>query len=156
MPTLRFANPELHAQFLEGLKALPFAIHQSDDGSVSCTEEQWAIVNAVAHRVRDGCFKWYFTSRHTPEDAEAFEHYMRARGLRYELEHHEDGPVFLLPKADRGKHTDMGMPEACSFCEASFPDRQRFFGTYVVAICDECVREFHADLESDTPNAGDA
>jgi hypothetical protein len=155
MPTLRFANPELHARFLDGLEALPFAIHRSDDGSVSCTEEQWAIVNAVAHRVRDGCFTWYFTSP-APEDTEAFERYLRARGLRYELEYHERGQVFLLPKADRGKHIDMGMPEACSFCDAALVDRRQLFGTYVAAICDECVRRFHADLESGTPTGADA
>ena len=151
MPTLRFANPELQARFLEGLKAVPFAVRQSDDGSIDCTEEQWGIVNAVAHRVRDGCFKWYFTWRDTTEAADAFEHYLRARGLRYELEHHEHGRVFLLPLADRSKHIEMGGPEACAFCGASFPDRQQFFGTYVAAICDECVREFHADLQSDPP-----
>ena len=156
MPTLRFANPELHAEFLEGLKALPFTIHQSDDGSVSCTEEQWAIVNGVAHRVRDGCFKWYFAMPRTKEDAEAFEHYLRARGLRYELEHSDYGLVFLLPKADRSKHLDMGGPEACSFCDTAFVDRRRLFGTYVAAICDECVREFHAALKSDAPSNTDA
>jgi len=156
MPTLRFANPELHAQFLEGLKALPFAVRQSDDGSVGCTEEQWALVSAVAHRVRDGCFKWYFILPRTKEEAEAFEQYLRARGLRYELEHSDYGLVFLLPKADRSKHIEMGGPEACSFCDAAFVDRRQFFGTYAAAICDECIREFHADLESGTPSVRDA
>jgi hypothetical protein len=156
VPILRFANPGLHAQFLEGLTTLPFAVRQSDDGTVSCTEEQWAIVNAVAHRVRDGCFRWYFSMPRTKEAAEAFEHYLRARGLRYEVEHSDYGMVFLLPKADRSKHLDMGGPEGCSFCDTAFVDRRQLFGTYVAAICDECVREFHAVLDSATPGTTDA
>ncbi len=91
MPTLRFANDELHARFLEGLKALPFAVRQAGDGSV----------------------------QRAPQD----------------------GRCFLLPQADRGKHIEMGMPEACSFCGASSTDRRQFCGTYVAAICDQCIRE---------------
>ena len=43
------------------------------------------------------------------------------------------------------------MPEACSFCGASYTDRRQFCGTYVAAICDQCIREYHADLQSDPP-----
>jgi hypothetical protein len=154
MRRLRFANPELQAQFLRGVTVLPFATEIAEDGTVVCTDEQWAIVNAVAHRIRDDCFRWYFTWLHTPEGAAAFELYLRARGLRYELEHHEEGPVFLLPQADRSKHIDFGGPEACSFCGKTLPDLRRLFGTYVAAICDDCVREFHAELEAERPGSG--
>jgi hypothetical protein len=152
MFTLRFANPELQAQFLAGVRALPFDVDIAPDGTVSCTQAQWPIVNGVAHRLRDGCFPWYFTSRHTPEDAAAFEQYLNARALRYQLEHHRDGPVFVLPRADRSRHCDFGGPEACSFCGETYPPLTRLFGTYVAAICDVCVREFHTELASDPPD----
>lgn len=41
MPSIRFANPELQARFLAGLKHLKFASQLADDGSVVCTFEQW-------------------------------------------------------------------------------------------------------------------
>ena len=154
MPTLRFANPELNAQFLEALKALPFALAVGEDGTVRCTDEQWSLVNGAAHRVRDRCFPWYFTWRQTAEDADAFTHYLRARGLRHELEHHEDGLVFLLPRADRARHDDFGGCEACSFCGASLTERSHLFGSYVAAICDVCLRTFHDQLTS-TPQASE-
>jgi len=61
MPSLRFANPKLQARFLASLKQLPFELQIADGSSVVCTEEQWPMVNDVAHKVRNACFKWYFS-----------------------------------------------------------------------------------------------
>ena len=155
MLSLRFANPDLHSQFLEGLKSLPFAVEKADDGTVICTDEQWPEVNSVAHRVRDGCFKWYFSWCNTRSGAEALEEHLRANGLRFELEHHENRVVFLLPRSDRDKHTppsDPGTgPSTCSFCGGSYTERQRFFATEAAAICDECIGWLYAEVQADRP-----
>jgi len=105
MPSLRFANPELQASFLAGLKRLQFSPQIADDGSVVCTNEQWPLVNDVAHKVRDACFKWYFSWRETKEGTQELEDHLRSNGLRHEIEHHGDRVVFLLPKSDKEKHT---------------------------------------------------
>ena len=76
---------------------------------------------------------------------------MRARGLRYELEHHEDGPGLPPPQADRGKHIEMGIARLARSAGRRYTDRRQFFGTYVAAIRDQCVREYRADLQSDPP-----
>jgi len=154
MRQLRFANPELQARFLEGLAALPFAVQRSADGSVICSEEEWDEVNTVAHRVRDGCFKWYFSLCHRPADVEELGEHLRSNGLRHEIEYHEDGLViFLLPQADRDKHIPSSdfpppTPDTCSFCGSSYAERQFFYTKDIAAICDECIREFHAGSES--------
>jgi hypothetical protein len=153
MPSLRFANPELQARFLAGLKQLTFAPQIADDGSVVCTEEQWPLVNDVAHKVRDSCFKWYFSWCDTKDGTRETEGYLRANGLRHEIEYHGEQVVFLLPKSDREKHTppsdDYSGPENCSFCGASSQERQRFFATGAVAICDDCIKWLHNELQSE-------
>lgn len=152
MPSLQFANPELQARFFAGLKQLPFAIQIADDGSVICTEEQWPMVNDVAHKVRDGCFKWYFSWCDTQEGTREFEEHVRSNGLRYEIEHHGDRVVFLLPKSDKERHSppsDYSGPDTCSFCGASPNERERFFATGAVAICDDCIKWLYSELHSE-------
>lgn len=149
MPSLRFANPELQSRFLEGLKELPFAPQIAADGSVVCTEAQWPLVNNVAHNVRDACFKWYASWCETEDGAWDFEEHLRSNGLRYEIEHHEDRLVFLLPKSDEERHTppsDYAGPANCSFCAAAYNERQRLVATGDVAICDECIKQFYDAL----------
>jgi hypothetical protein len=61
MPSLRFENPALQSRFIELLKSLPFELEIKNEGSVVCTADQWPDVNALAHRVRDSCHRWYFS-----------------------------------------------------------------------------------------------
>lgn len=152
MPSLRFANPELQSRFLAGLKELPFAPQISGDGSVVCTEEQWPLVNDVAHNVRDACFKWYFSWCDTEDGTRELEEHLRSNGLRYEIEHHGSRLVFLLPKSDRERHTppsDYSGPTNCSFCGTAYSERGHFFVTGAVAICDDCIKWLYNELRSD-------
>lgn len=152
MPSLRFANPELQTRFLAGLKQLPFVPQIADDGSVVCTEEQWPIVNDVAHKVRDACFRWYFSWCYTEEGTRELEEHLRSNKLRYEIEHHGERVVFLLPKSDKEKHTppsDYSGPEACSFCGAAPHERNHFFASGAIAICDDCIKWLYSELQSE-------
>jgi hypothetical protein len=149
MPSLRFENPVLQSKFLDLLRSLPFQPVLGQDGAVACTDDQWPQVNALAHRVRDSCFRWYFAWCDSEESTEEMEQYLRTTGLRFEVEHHEDRKVFLLPKEDRDKHAppgDASAPEACSFCGGRSMDRGGMYATGTVAICDECIAWLHADL----------
>lgn len=151
MPSLRFENPELQSRFLHRLKRLPFEVQLDSEGSVVCGEKQWPDVNGVANTVRDECFKWYFSWCDTPDAAKELEEHLRTNGLRYELERHEDRLVFLLPQSDMAKHQRSDRydgPRNCSFCGKSYFERQRFFVTGKHAICDECVKELHAEIQS--------
>ncbi len=155
MPSLRFANPELQSRFLAGVKELPFTVQYADDGAVACTEEQWSVVNDVVHQVRDACFKWYFSWCNTEEGTRDLEQHLRSNGLRYEIEHHGNRLVFLLPKSDKERHTppsDYSGPDACSFCSALYNERECFFATGDVAICDECIKWLHNELHNEKTN----
>ena len=149
MPSLRFENPALQSKFLDLLRSLPFQPELRQDGSVVCTDNQWPQVNAVAHRVRDSCFRWYFSWCDSEESTAEMEQHLEASGLRFEVEHHEDRKVFLLPKEDEDEHMppgDVSGPVACSFCRGRSMDRKRMYATDAVAICDECIAWLHADL----------
>lgn len=151
MPSLRFANPDLQAQFLAGVKKLPFSVEFTSDGSVVCNDEQWPAVNDVAHKIRDTCFKWYFSWCDTADGARDFEEHLKSNELRHELEYHEGRTVFLLPKIDRDKHhipDSFTGPRECSFCKAPHTERARFFATDSAAICDECIRWLHEEMQS--------
>jgi hypothetical protein len=149
MPSLRFDNPALQLKLLELLKSLPFRPELRQDGEVVCTDDQWPQVNALAHRVRDSCFRWYFSWCESEESTAEMEQHLIAKGLRFEVEHHEDRKVFLVPHEDRDKHTqpgDVSGPVACSFCRGRNVDRERMYATGTVAICDECIAWLYADL----------
>lgn len=149
MPSLRFENPTLQPQFLELLQTLPFQTQMDGNGSVVCTDEQWPQVNAIAHRVRDSCYRWYFSWCNSTDETAEFESRLSDAGLRFEVEYHEEGKVFLLPKEDEGKHWPSGeesTPLHCSFCSGRSVDRQKMYATGDVAICDECIDWLYADL----------
>jgi len=149
MPSLRFDNPALQSKFLELLRLLPFRPELRQDGAVVCTDDQWPQVNGLAHRVRDSCFLWYFSWCDSDASTAEMEQHLKASGLRFEVEHHEDRKVFLLPKEDRDKHTPLGDaagPVVCSFCGGRSVDRNRIYATGNVAICDACIAWLHVDL----------
>ena len=61
-----------------------------------------------------------------------------------------------MPLADRSRHSDFGGPEACAFCGETYPPLTHLFGSYLAAICDVCVREFHTQLTPEPPDPSDA
>jgi hypothetical protein len=109
-----------------------------------------AQVNALAHRVRDSCFPWYFVWCDSDDLTREMEQHLKTNELRYEVEHHQDRTVFLLPKEDEDKHAPPGDgmtgPAACSFCGGRNLDRERMYASGSVAICDQCIAWLHADL----------
>lgn len=48
-----------------------------------------------------------FLLARTPEETADFAAALRKAGLRFQLEHHQDRDVFLLPKADHARHHEM-------------------------------------------------
>jgi hypothetical protein len=160
VPSLRFLNPDLHARFVDNVRAHGFGETLDAAGMMRCTEEQWLKVNDIAHRIRDTCFPWYFSWFNDNKSARDFEEYLRGRGFRFELEDHEDRLVFLLPKEDRDKY-DFGdaTPPAhqhCSFCGKSYAEVERFFTSESAAICGECVAFLHSDAPGDESHGRDA
>jgi hypothetical protein len=156
MPSLRFENEALQAQFLKLLESLPFQPELRPDGSVVCSTEQWPQVNALAHRVRSGCYPWYFSWCDSEEYTAEKERYLRDNGLRFEIEHHDHGKVFLLPKEDADKHNPAGDesgegsgPLKCSFCGGRSVDRDHMYAAASedVTICNECIEWLYADLK---------
>jgi hypothetical protein len=149
MHSLRFENPALQSKFLDFLRSLPFQPELRQDGAVVCTDDQWGQVNALAHKVRDSCFPWYFSWSDSDETTRETVQYLQANELRFEIEHHQDRTVLLLPREDREKHTPPGDfigPLSCSFCGGRSRDRERMYAAGSVAICDGCITWLHADL----------
>ena len=153
MPSLRFENPTLQLQFANLLGSLAFRPTIADDGSVVCTDEQWPQVNAIAHRIRDSCYRWYFSWCDSEEGTAEFECRLKQRGLRFEIEYHDHGKVFLLPKEDEEEHRPPGDetgPLECSFCRGSHVERKKMYATGSVAVWDECIAWLYADLRGST------
>ena len=109
--SLRFESGALQKQFLHLLIESGAQFTLAADGAAECNDEAWAQVNSIAHTIRSGCFPWYFSWFESPEGAEWFRGELMCRGLRFECEHHEGKPVFLLPKADREAHRALHNPE---------------------------------------------
>ena len=98
--SLRFDNPVLQQRFLTELQRQKVPYGLGPNQAVECSSDEWSAVNAVAHVVRDGCFKWYFSWWKTQRETERFLEAVRKSGLPFELEHHKDGIVFLLARAN--------------------------------------------------------
>jgi hypothetical protein len=121
-------------------------VNVSEDGAVLFSDELWQAINGVAHHIRDASFTWYFATWGNAEDAHHFLEYLQQNSLRHELEYHNDMWVFVLPKADEGRHTLPGtnydVPDRCAFCEAPYTVCRRLIAQKGIAICDECVERF--------------
>ena len=155
MPSLRFLNPQLHERFVARVRDAGFGETIDASGTMRCTDDQWPNINAIAHRVRDTCFPWYFSWLSNGQSAREFETYLRKRGFRFELEDHGDRLVFLLPKEDSDKYefgdsTPPAHPN-CSFCGKSYTEVDRFFASKSASICGECVAFLH---EGSDPSEG--
>ncbi len=104
MPSLRFDDTNLQTSFTNKLREahLPFGL--GHDGSVQFDEKDRQSINSVAHTIRDGCFRWYFSWGMEPDTAEQFERILKTKGMQFQIEHHDDGKVYLLPKSDEQEH----------------------------------------------------
>lgn len=142
-------NPVLQERFADRLRESGLAETLDAQRTVRCTDDQWPKVNAIAHRIRDGCFPWYFSWFESDQTAREFETYLRANGFRFELEDHGDRLVFLLPKEDQGKYefgdTTPPAHAACSFCGKHYTEVERFYASTSAAICGECVAFLHSN-----------
>ena len=102
--SLRFDDIGLHERFVAALRKAGLAFNIRDDGAVTCTANNWPAVNTVASKIRDSCFRWYFSWWKDPESAHLFWEEMKASGLPFQVEHHSDRLVFLLPKGSEDLH----------------------------------------------------
>jgi hypothetical protein len=156
MHAIRFRNPQLQSQFLADLAQAGLARLVSSDGFVECEDDLWGQVNSVAHRIRDRCFKWYFSWCDSPAHEQEFISHLQTNGLRFEVEERRDRLVFLLPKEDESKHFWGDAPptiESCSFCGKKWTEIQRFVTSDTAAICDECIDSFYRDMRDPSDGA---
>src|SRR5215217_1939342 len=93
----RFDNDELQARFITELGRANVSLEVRADGAVTCLPDDWPALNSVAHTIRDSCFGWYFIWWKTSEESHRFWQEMKASGLPFQVEHHEDKIVFLVP-----------------------------------------------------------
>jgi hypothetical protein len=106
--SIRFEDQELQDRFVQALAQSGVAFSAGALGAVECSEEQWMAVNAVAHTIRDSCYKWYFSWWDTQELTDRFLAVVRASGLPFQLEHHADRDIFLLSKAYEPQYIELG------------------------------------------------
>lgn len=102
--SLRFNNIELQASFIAALRKAGLAFDVRDDGAVTCEADDWPAVNRAAGVIRDSCFRWYYSWWKDPVPARLFWEEMKAAGLPFEVEHHDDRLVFLLPRGNEDLH----------------------------------------------------
>ena len=143
---------------MEGLETAGLASLLQADGFVVCDDEQWLKVNAIARRIRDRCFKWYFSWCENPEHEQDLLNHLESNKLRFEVEEHKDRLVFLLPKEDEARHSfgdSAPAFEACSFCGKKWTEIQQFVTSTSAAICNECITTLYDDLHAGSEgNAG--
>jgi hypothetical protein len=102
--SLRFDDIDLQERFVVALRKAGLAFDLCDDGTITCTADDWPAVNTVASKIRDSCFPWYFSWWKDPESAHLFWEEMKSSGLPFQIEHHSDRLVFLLPKGSEDLH----------------------------------------------------
>jgi len=153
---IRFRNPELQSQLLAGLKQAGLERLVAPDGFVECGDDLWGQVNSIAHRIRDRCFKWYFSWSDSRQHEREFLAHLERAGLRHEVEERRDRLVFLLPKEDEAKHyfgDEAPSIESCSFCGKKWTEIKRFVTSETAAICDECIENLHRDMHEGSDDA---
>jgi hypothetical protein len=104
---IRFDDAALQGRFVSELRRVNAHFTVAVDGGVKCSIAHWEEVNSVAHTIRDSCFKWYFSWWDTPELSNRFLQLIRASSLPFQLEHHEDRDIFLLPTVNEAKHNEL-------------------------------------------------
>lgn len=102
--SFRFGDADLQARFMAELckTTLPFEVR--GDGAVVCADTEWTLLNGVAHKVRDSCFRWYLTWWMDLESPLLFLKELQTSGLPFQVEYHDDKMVFLSPKGSEDLH----------------------------------------------------
>jgi hypothetical protein len=106
--SLRFDDVTLQENFLSELRRRNIRFELTDERAVECSDSEWNDVNNVTHTIRDSCFQWYFTWLPSAEMSNQFLALARRSGLPFQLEHHENGDIFLLPKEHKAKFEELG------------------------------------------------
>jgi hypothetical protein len=102
--SLRFEDAGLQSRFIAELRKAELAFEIREDGAVTFAATAWPSLNTVAHTIRDSCFPWYFFWWKDPESAHLFQRELKASGLPFQVEHHDDRMVFLLPRGSEDLH----------------------------------------------------
>jgi hypothetical protein len=105
--SLRFDDSTLQERFIAALISQEVQFELGLNRAVECTKAQWDGVNSVAHTIRDGCFRWYFSWWDTPELTGRFLKVLRKSGLPFQLEHHENRDIFLLSKQHEAAYLEL-------------------------------------------------
>lgn len=105
--TLRFADASLQQRFVSLLEKNGIAYELNSDGAVESSEAQWPAVNAAAHSIRDGCFRWYLSWFDKLRDSDDFLAAVRRSGLPCQVEHRKNRMVFLLAKAHENEYDQL-------------------------------------------------
>jgi hypothetical protein len=102
--SFRFDDQGLQARLVAALREAGLSFHVRKDGAVTCAAADRRALNAVAHIIRDSCFRWYLSWWKDPEASHRFSAEMKALGLPFHVEYHDDSLVFLLPKENEDLH----------------------------------------------------
>ena len=105
--SIRFDDPQLQKDFVSELRRTSFSFGIGSVGEVTCAEADYSQLNGVAHIIRDRCFRWYFRWWKDNESAMAFWREMKKAGLPFQVEHHHDRIVFLLPRGSEDRHDEI-------------------------------------------------
>jgi hypothetical protein len=104
---LRFDDAALQERFLAELARNSVPHQRAQDGTVECSEDEWGAVNSAAHKIRDSCFRWYFSWFQSASEADDFLVELRKSNLPFRLEHHKDRLVFLLARDHESDYIDL-------------------------------------------------
>jgi hypothetical protein len=102
--SLRFENADLQALFIAGLRKAGVSFAMRADGAATSEHTDWQTFSSVANAIRDSCFRWYFSMWNDQGPALRFWEEMKEAGLPFEVEHHDDRIVFLLPRGSEDLH----------------------------------------------------
>jgi membrane-bound lytic murein transglycosylase MltF len=105
--SIRFDDAQLQDNFISRLQNAAVDFELTSDRAASCTESEYPKLIEAALLIRDSCFRWYLTWWDDKELAMAFWREMKAAGLPFQVEHHEDRLVFLLPKGGEDRHEEI-------------------------------------------------
>ena len=105
--SLRFDDSTLQSRFLAELSRSGVPHQRAVDGAVECSENEWGAVNDVAHKIRDSCFRWYFSWIQPASAGQDFLKELRKSKLPFQLEHHKDRLIFLLAKQHEHDYNDL-------------------------------------------------
>jgi hypothetical protein len=97
---IRFEDEALQQAFVQQLDDGRVRYTRDSNGAVTFGEAEADSVVAVAHRIRDAQFPWYFLKWPSESQSMRFRTILANAGLPFFVEHHESGTWFLVRRAD--------------------------------------------------------